>query len=300
MPETLFDRPNDATPDTLLSLDAMTDVREGGQRNRPKFNGKKYKLPPMKRITYLNRLWFWDLNRPSTRTLKRTDFLVKPLSMFKYPSVFFPAVYYAITYGLASIEPALTLATIFTELYHFDPVQNGLANGLSLTIGAILGELCSGPVTDFMMYRARRKAIEHGGTAPAEVRLQGIWTGAITVPIGLIIYGVTVHFATTFIAPCIAMALACFGIQIIASVCYTYSCSDCYRSRSNDVSQCFNFFRQIFGLTLGFYSIPFGQKIGYDLSFTFFAALCILAFLPIVVLMYKGEKWRKNFDEEEP
>lgn len=31
------------------------------------------------------------------------------------------------------------------------------------------------------------------------------------------------------------------AVQIVTSVCYTYSCSDCYRSRSNDVSQCFKY-----------------------------------------------------------
>jgi len=147
------------------------------------------------------------------------------------------------------------------------------------------------------MQSARKRAIKNGGVAPAEVRLQGIWTGAITVPIGLLIYGITVHFATTFIAPCIGMAVACFGMQIVTSVCYTYSCSDCYRVRSDDASQCFNFFRQLFGLTLGFYSIPFGDKVGFQWSFTVFTAICIVAFLPIVALMYRGERWRKTLGE---
>ena len=39
-----------------------------------------------------------------------------------------------------------------------------------------------------MMRRARRRAFERGESASPEVRLQGIWTGAITVPIGLIMY----------------------------------------------------------------------------------------------------------------
>ncbi|KJA16132.1 hypothetical protein HYPSUDRAFT_321435 [Hypholoma sublateritium FD-334 SS-4] len=88
------------------------------------------------------------------------------------------------------------------------------------------------------------------------------------------------------------MVVACFGVQIIASVCYTYSCSDCYRHRSNDVSLCFNFIRQIFGMTLGFYSIPFGERIGFEWSFTVFSALCVVSFLPIIALMYHGKRWR--------
>ncbi|KAF8161396.1 MFS general substrate transporter [Crassisporium funariophilum] len=289
MPETLFHRPAEDVAD----MDVLDDIAHDGEKASLPGTQVEYTPPPMDKKSYLRRLWFWDLDRPASRRMKGTDFVVKPLSMLKYPSVLFPAIYYAFTYGFASIEPALTLATIFTQLYHFDTVRNGLANGVSLLVGASLGELCSGPVTDGMMLRARRRALQSGETVPAEVRLRGIWTGAILVPVGLIMYGVTVHFATTFIAPCIGMAVACFGIQIVTSVCYTYSCSDCYRSRSNDVSQCFNFLRQVFGLTLGFYSIPFGERIGYQWSFTVFAAICSISFLPIVVLMYRGEKWRK-------
>ncbi|TFK45023.1 MFS general substrate transporter [Crucibulum laeve] len=295
MPETLFDRVNDASfDDELAGNIGDTDSED---INPSRLRGEAYISPRMSLNIYLNRLWFWDLEKPAARQLKAIDFVVKPLSMLKYPSVAFPALYYAVTYGFASIEPALTLATLFTEIYHFDTVRNGLANGVSLLVGASLGELCSGPVTDAMMQRARKKALARGETASAEVRLQGIWTGAVTVPIGLLIDGLTIHFATTFIAPCIGMAVACFGIQIVTSVCYTYSCSDCYRSRSNDVSQCFNFFRQLFGLTLGFYSIPFGEKIGFEWSFTVFAAICIITFLPIVVLMFNGERWRRTLGE---
>ncbi|KAK7472311.1 hypothetical protein VKT23_000431 [Stygiomarasmius scandens] len=299
LPETLFDRPRDIAHLTSFNASTFSNT------------GQLYTSPPLTMKTYLNRLWFWDLERPPTRKLKGTNFVIKPLSMLKYPSAVFPALYYAVAYGFASIEPALTLATIFTSVYGFDTARNGLANGLSLLIGASLGELLSGPVTDGMMQKARRKVLlerknnkqetddgmDEDSLVPAEVRLQGIWTGAITVPVGLLIYGVTVHYQTTFIAPCIGMALACFGIQIVSSVCYSYSCGDCYRERSNDVSQCFNFFRQVSGMTLGFYSIPFGEKVGYQWSSTFFALVCVLTFLPIIALMFYGERWRKKLGQ---
>jgi len=147
------------------------------------------------------------------------------------------------------------------------------------------------------MQRARKKALKQGLSAPAEIRLRAIWTGAITVPAGLLIYGFTIHYAVTYVAPCIGMAIACFGVQIISSVCYTYSCSDCYRAHSNDVSQSFNLFRQLFGLALGFYSIPFGDRIGFQWSFAVFAALCIVTFLPIVLLMFKGGEWRNRLGD---
>jgi len=49
-----------------------------------------------------------------------------------------------------------------------------------------IGELFSGPVTDFMMQRERRRALNQGKAAPIEVRLRWIWTGALTVPVGLL------------------------------------------------------------------------------------------------------------------
>lgn len=51
-----------------------------------------------------------------------------------------------------------------------------------------MGELFSGPVTDRIMFYARRQAFEQRGTASPELRLRGIWTGTIAVPVGLIMY----------------------------------------------------------------------------------------------------------------
>ena len=61
--------------------------------------------------------------------------------MAKYPSVLFPAIYYAAQYGFASILPAVTVASIFTEFFHWDTLQIGLGYGVALTIGSCLGEV---------------------------------------------------------------------------------------------------------------------------------------------------------------
>ncbi|XP_006461353.1 hypothetical protein AGABI2DRAFT_118249 [Agaricus bisporus var. bisporus H97] len=184
LPETLYTRPPGAYDDMLADL-TKNDELDSTEIKELLKQGKVYQPPPLTLSVYIRRLGFWY---PSPdRKLRARDFVIKPLSMLKYPSVAFPALFYGVVYGFASIEPALTLATLFTRLYHFDTVKNGLANGISLLVGASLGELCSGPVTDVMVQRARRRALEQGKAAPAEVRLHGIWTGAITVPVGLLI-----------------------------------------------------------------------------------------------------------------
>ncbi|KAJ3559989.1 hypothetical protein NP233_g11125 [Leucocoprinus birnbaumii] len=184
LPETLYTRPPGSYDEFLTSIAKNDDV-DGTDIQEFLDQGEVYHVPPMGFWTYVRRLGFWDIS--SDRHLRKRDFIMKPLSMLKYPSVVFPAIFYGVVYGFASIEPALTLATIFTRLYNFNTVQNGLANGISLLVGATIGELCSGPVTDLMMQRARRRALSQGKAAPVEVRLQGIWTGALTVPAGLLI-----------------------------------------------------------------------------------------------------------------
>ncbi|KAF5375519.1 hypothetical protein D9615_009168 [Tricholomella constricta] len=46
------------------------------------------------------------------------------------------------------------------------------------------------------------------------------------------------------------------------------------RASSIDQASGPSFFRQIFGLSLGFYSIPFGEHIGFQWSFTVFTGIC--------------------------
>lgn len=96
---------------------------------------------------------------------------------------------------------------------------------------------------------------------------------------------------------------------------YTYS-TDCYPDRAAEVAQVFNFIRwvscqfhfpstysltysmipdrQEIGMTFAFYAIVLGQAIGgYHLLFVFFACVgSILAFIPILWLMWKGEAVR--------
>ncbi|KAK0356217.1 hypothetical protein LTR91_018105 [Friedmanniomyces endolithicus] len=90
------------------------------------------------------------------------------------------------------------------------------------------------------------------------------------------------------------MGIACFGLQVITTTCYTYSI-DCYRSEGSEVSQVFNFFRQEIGMTFAFYVILLAGKIGYQWTFFFFAIMgSVLGFIPIIVLMWRGKEIREK------
>ncbi|KAJ4466982.1 MFS general substrate transporter [Lentinula aciculospora] len=226
--------------------------------------------------------------RYAGRKLRISDFFWPYVKMIRYPSVVFPAIYYGTQYGLGSTLPAVTVSHIFAQEFGWDTLQIGLAYGTALLIGAFLGETAGGWVVDSIMNRARRKALT-GPSAPSEIRLRAIWTGEIIVPIGLLWYGFSIQFRAPWIVPIIGMGVACFGVQCITTVI-----ADCHLTKSAEVAQVFNFVRQEIGMTFAFYAIVLGEAIGgYHLLFIFFACVgSILAFIPILVLMWKGEAIR--------
>ncbi|GAB7351598.1 hypothetical protein MBLNU459_g2219t1 [Dothideomycetes sp. NU459] len=248
---------------------------------------------PFSRSVYLQKLKL-IVREPSLK-LQPRHFIVGPLKMARYPSVIFPALYYASCYGFASILPAVTVTAIFTKAFHWDTLDIGLGYGAALTIGSFLGELAGGMVVDAVTRREKRRL---GGVEPEpEIRLKAIWTGEILVPVGLLIYGFCIQYGTPWIAPLLGMGIACFGLQVVTVTSYTYAL-DCYRNEGSEVSLLFNFVRQEIGMTFAFYVLPMCKKIGYQWTFLFFA-LCfgVLAFIPILTLMFRGTRIRQRYGE---
>lgn len=150
-------------------------------------------------------------------------------------------------------------------------------------------------VLDAIVNRARHKL--GGKNPPPEIRLKAIWTGALLVPSGLIIYGFTLQYHVFWFVPLFGMGLACFGLQVLTTTCYTYSI-DSYRAHGSETAQLINFIRQEFGMTFAFYVVDLCQRIGYQWAFFMFAILGSgLGFLPILVLMFKGGEIRDRLGQ---
>lgn len=114
--------------------------------------------------------------------LLRFDYISPVWHRLLYPSVSVLAVYYAFLFTISSILPAVTSASIFTELYNFTASQVGLALGVGTLIGTTLGEMLGGTVVDRTMY-IHRKRHPDAEIVP-EVKLHGIWVGAVLQPVG--------------------------------------------------------------------------------------------------------------------
>ncbi|OAA65309.1 Major facilitator superfamily domain, general substrate transporter [Niveomyces insectorum RCEF 264] len=246
-------------------------------------------VPKLTKKLFIKRLRLYS-TYPQLK-LRLRQFVIPVFKMAKYPSVLFPALYYCTQYGFSSNLPATTVAAIFSARFGWDTLQIGLGYGGALSIGGILGEFLAGMVVDAIVVRERKRLGRPD--PPPEVRLKAIWTGAIICPIGLLIYGFTIEYHSPWIAPLIGMATAVFGQQIIATTCYTYAI-DCYRAEGGEIALLINFIRQEIGMTFAFYVVKLCNRIGFQYAFLMFALVgSVLAALPIVVLMYRGERIRE-------
>lgn len=283
LPETLYVR----TATTTATANHQQDARQ-----------------PVTKGASLTRRQYLSLLKPCTGplaglTLRLTDFVWPALRMAKYPSVLFPAAYYSAQYGFASILPAVTVAAIFKSAFGWNTLEIGLAYGGALTIGGILGESVAGVVLDLIVKRAharqqqQRQRDDSNGKIEPEARLHAIWTGAILVPVGLLIYGFAIEYRVHWLVALFGMAVGVFGLQPIATTCYTYSI-ECYQDQGSEVATFFNFLRQCFGLTFAFYVVDLCERIGYQVAFVLFVIWgSVLGFVPIVVLMWKGKVIRE-------
>lgn len=287
-------------PETLHIKTKTRNLEESNQNELTDPSEDRYKAhtTPFTRHTYLSHLRLIFPRYRELPPLRPFLFLVNTFSIMWYPSILFPALYYATNYGFASILPAVTVAAIFAKTYHWPTLTIGLTYGSALTIGGVLGECCTGWIVDAIYIRAQRRHTKAGkpGAAPPEVRLRCIWPGEMLIPSALLIYGFTLHYHdhVNWFAPIFAIGLACFGLQIITTTTYTYAI-DCYRDKSGEVAQAFNFARQMIGMTFAFYAVRLGDDIGFQWLFVMYAIFgSVLAFIGILLVMWRGEMWRQK------
>ncbi len=239
--------------------------------------------------SYIQR--FTYIGKVVSRQLRPSDFL-NNFKMIKYWAIIIPCVYYmtANTYG--SLLFVLTMSSITEDLYHFNTGQTGLLIGVPLSIGCLIGESCTGWISDWL---ATRYAKRHDGYYKAEVRL---WLAplALFLPIGIIICGVCVQNRQPWIALAAGELIASIGVQAGTTLTYSY-CSDCYKPQAAEVSTIINLFRFLFAFTIGFYALPFGAEVGTGSAWGTLAAINFATWLLLVVMIFKGESIRSRQGE---
>jgi hypothetical protein len=209
------------------------------------------------------------------------------------------------------------IQALFHTYYGWDSAHTGVALSVSSTVGGVLGEVIAGPVTDRLMRIARTGA---DGKVKPESRLHAMWPGVVLLPAGLLIFGFMIRFHkmhNSWVGACIAIGLTSFAMQVILTpvgflsyFCFVWSDQlltsfnqgiayvvDCYKGQAAQAVQILNFVRMMMAVSVGFWAIPFGDKVGYQFSGLALALVTLAFYVPILWLMRYGESIRARLGE---
>ncbi|KAH8820654.1 major facilitator superfamily domain-containing protein [Xylogone sp. PMI_703] len=251
-------------PETLFSRDDFSNLEGTSYVSKLLFKGKV-------------------LNRP----IRLRDFIT-PYRMISYWAVSLPSIYWmtANTYGSAMF--AVTGSHLAAQLYHFNVAQTGLLMGLPLTIGCMIGEATAGWVSDMLINAYAKR---HNGYRKPEARLY-LLPACLTLTVGVIVYGPCIQLHKPWIALAMCMGVAGFGLQVGATMVYTYT-TDCYKPQAAEIGAVINLYKSVFAFNIGFYAVPFGESAGWQVSFPVLGAVNTLTLFPLIYLYFKGEKIRE-------
>jgi len=250
-------------------------------------------LPPVKSTGKYYRMRITGTKAPG-RKLQLVDF-ARPFQMLKYFPIVVLAWFAAVAFTLGSVMPAQTVSALFRTFYKWGSARTGVALSVSTTVGGVLGEIVSGPVIDKLMERARKRT----GRVRPEARLHGMWPAIFLLPAGLLMFGFCIEnheLKHSYIGVTVGMAVTCFAVQMITTPTVAY-CVDCYKPQSAEVVQLLNFARQEISFTVGFWSIRYGDLVGFQFSGVTYACVAVFFFLPVLWIMIYGERLRARLGE---
>ncbi|KIJ36526.1 hypothetical protein M422DRAFT_61151 [Sphaerobolus stellatus SS14] len=134
--------------------------------------------------------------------------LIRPLQFLcTEPIVQVFALYMAVLYGLLYLT-LTEFITVWSVQYHQSPGIAGL-HYLAIALGSTVGGQIGARVLDKLY---RRMAAKNGGVGTPEMRLPLLMGSAMTLPIGLLIYGWTVEAHTFWLLPDIGVFIFSVGI----------------------------------------------------------------------------------------
>lgn len=221
--------------------------------------------------------------------LSKSDFfkrgVVRPMRMFIFsPMVNIMAIYTALTYGYLYLQ-FTTMTEVFQGQYGFSTSLVGLSF-LGLGVGSFIGVVIYSTTSDRYMLRktaeadklAQETGAEKTGMKP-EYRLPLLPIGAISIPVGLFIYGWTAEKKIHWIVPIIGTGFVGIGNILVFFSIQTYLV-DAFTIYAASALASNTIIRSIAGAVLPLAGLSLYDKLGYGWGNSLLAFIAIL-FLPV-------------------
>ncbi|KAF2755489.1 MFS multidrug transporter [Pseudovirgaria hyperparasitica] len=246
------------------------------------------------------------LTRIDPTPLTALEFL-HPLSLAAYPSILIPTLSYTFVFGFASVYLTVEIPQIFIPKFALSPQGLGL-QFLGIVVGSVVGEQLAGPLSDWWMNRNRnRDGSEQSSARPRprprpEHRLYLSYLGFLLAIVGLVVFGVRTEQAAKGhwnVTPIVGIAVAAAGNQIVTTVLVTYAV-DCHGEHSSSIGVFVNVVRSTWGFIGPFWFPDMITKLGVGASGGLMAGIVfVVGWLPVLVLQWRGGRWRARRVEKE-
>ncbi len=180
-----------------------------------------------------------------------------------------------------------TLAIFVTPLYGFGPRQVGFFY-FTPVVAVILGEATGHWLHDAL---AKRYVHRHNGRFEPEVRLRAVFLSMPFVVVGLVLIGQCFENGWHYMALSVCWGMYVFGMMITTVALSSY-CLDSYPEASGEVAALLNMARTVGGFIVSYFQVTWAAAQGTKLSLGIQAAVCVGAFLLIIVLLRWGKAMR--------
>ncbi|KAF0445905.1 MFS general substrate transporter [Gigaspora margarita] len=211
-----------------------------------------------------------------------------PLSLLRYPNLSLPILYMSVTFSMVYVQNTLIPITFSTK-YNMSTSNIGFIF-LSIGVGFSLGSIISGSFSDFILTKHREK---YGSICP-EMRINCIWLGSVIVPASLAAYGWFIVKDLHIALPITAMFFFGFGAYIVFNGSSTYLI-DAFPGKGASAISVYNFFRSIASSIMSFAATPLENALGTGILYTILTAFIILCTSCMVIVYFKGKKWREKY-----
>ncbi|KAI0192073.1 major facilitator superfamily domain-containing protein [Xylaria flabelliformis] len=212
--------------------------------------------------------------------------LVRPFRAITKPTVLISCIYYFLTFAW-SIGINTTLSIFLQPVYGFGPLQIGYFYFTPI-IAVIIGEVVGHWLHDVF---AKHYIRTHKGRFEPEARLRAIIVALPFTLLGLVLLGQSLENRWHIAVTALSWALYVFSTMITTVAVSSYNL-DSYPEASGEVSAWINFFRTLGGFVVTYFQVTWANAQGTKATFGIQAAICLVAFSLILLLMRKGKAMR--------
>jgi len=193
-----------------------------------------------------------------------------------------------------SFSIAYTCARTLSMYYNYDALTTGLVL-LAYGIGSVTGSILGGRWSDRTLSRLKTA---NGGISFPEMRLESTKVAMIWLPLSVIGYAWVCQERVHVAAICVMLFLAGFFSIWIYTSTLAYIV-DANVGRSSTAVATNSSFRGLFAFVAAEIAVPLQDSIGDGGLYTLWAAIMVVAEGMILLVLYKGRKWREANVEQE-